>query len=237
MSSFAKKLKRKEQVQKNKAVVKATANINKVKKAAESLFDLNKSRIDQLSHCRVLPTLAYILRRQFKWGASRLVELSDKMIHFVDYYFRAGIRDGHTYITDEWLREGLVEECNYKFPVYKRMDKPKDVTKVGSWVAMFAGNHSIFVLECLETICMWILHTDYGFGGSRLKRIGDEMRKIRPLDMPIKMLYHMMDDVEAAKGKTANDRLEFAELRSVLKRLDVEKNDFAGGLVMLNGRA
>lgn len=236
MSSFAKKLKRKEQVQKNKIVVKKTVSLVKVERMAKHIFNLNKSRIDEMSHCRVLPTIAYILHNKFKWGATRLAEMSDKMIKFVDDYFTAGMRDGHVYITDEWLRDGLAEECNYIFPKYKRIAKPADAEKKLSWVAMYAGNHSIFVLECLETICMWILHTDYGFGATRLKRFADEIRKIRPLDMPIKMVYHMMEDVEKAKGR-CSERLEFTELRQSLKKLDTEHDDFAGGLVMLEGAA
>lgn len=237
MSSFSKKFKRKEQIKTNKKVAKVKANIEKVKREAKRIFTINEARIDELSHCRVLPALAYAIRRLFKWGATRLVELSEKIIKFVEDYFTAGMRNGHVYITDEWLRDGLVEECNYTFPKYKRVVTPEDATKVGSWVAMYAGNHSIFVLECLETVCMWILHTDYGFGGSRLKKLGEEMRKIRPLDMPMKMLYHMMDDVESAKGKTSEDKLVFAELRAVLKRLDIQHNDFDGGLIMLDGKA
>lgn len=236
VSSFAKKLKRKEQVQQNKKIVKKTVSIVKIERSAKHLYNLNKSRIDEFSHCRVLPTLAYILHNKFKWGATKLAELSDKMIKFVDDYFTAGIRDGHVYLTDEWLREGLEEECKYKFPEYKRVPKPVDAEKTLSWVAMYAGNRSIFIMECLETICMWILHTDYGFGATRLKRFADEMRKIRPLDMPIKMLYHMMDDVESARGK-GPDRLVFAELRQSLKRLDTQNNNFEGGLLMLDGKA
>ncbi len=237
MGSFAKKLKRKKRVEEDKAVTKVKTSIEKVKREAKRIFALNEARIDELSHCRVLPALAYAIRRLFKWGATRLVELSDKMINFVEDYFTSGMRNGHVYITDEWLREGLEIECNYKFPCYKRVAKPDDVTKVGSWVAMYAGNHSIFVMECLETICMWILHTDYGFGGSRLKKLGEELRKIRPLDMPMKMLYHMMDDVESARGKTNDDKLGFDELRASLKRLDIQNNDFEGGLLMIEGRA
>lgn len=232
MSSFAKKLKRKEQVERNKKVVKKTVSLIKVERAGKHIFNLNKSRIDEFSHCRVLPTIAYILHNTFKWGATRLVEMSNKLIKFVDDYFTAGIRDGHVYLTDEWLREGLEIECKYKFPEYKRVPKPDDVEKKLSWVAMYAGNRSIFIMECLETICMWILHTDYGFGATRLKRFDDEMRKIRPLDMPIKMLYHMMEDVEQAKGKCA-EKLVFKELRDSLKKLDIQNNNFEGGLLMI----
>ena len=232
MSSFAKKLKRKEQVERNKKVVKKTVSLIKVERAAKHIFNLNKSRIDEFSHCRVLPTIAYILHNSFKWGATRLAEMSNKLIKFVDDYFMAGIRDGHVYLTDEWLREGLEIECKYKFPEYKRLPKPVDAEKKLSWVAMYAGNQSIFVLECLETICMWILHTDYGFGATRLKRFGEQMRKIKPLDMPIKMLYHMMDDVEQAKGK-CKEKLVFTELRQSLKKLDIQNNNFEGGLLMI----
>lgn len=239
MSSFAKKLKRKEQVQENKInkiIVKKTVSFVKLERAAKHIFNLNKSRIGEMSHCRVLPTIAYILHNKFKWGAIRLAEMSEKMVKFVNDYIVAGVRDGHEYINDRDLREGLKLECNYDFPLYKRVNKPVDAEKKLSWVAMYAGNHSIFVLECLETICMWILHTDYGFGATRLKRFADEIRKIRPLDMPIKMVYHMMEDVEKAKGR-CNERLEFTELRQSLKKLDIEHNDFEGGLVMLNGAA
>lgn len=238
MSNFSRKVKRKEVVQttrQNKKKVKAIQNIVNAGETASQIIRRNEDRISEYSHCRVLPALTYAMKRVFGWGATRLAELSKKVVAFVRDYIDAGIKNGKIYITDKWLRDGLEDECNFVFPLYKRIKEPADNTSVDSWVAMEAKNKSIFVLECLETVFMWVLHTDYGFSAVRLKRFADEIRRIKPLEGPIKFVYNMMDAVERSKGR-GGVVVTFCWLRETLKKLDVDRNDFAGGLIMLGCR-
>jgi hypothetical protein len=238
MSSFSRKMKRKEVIQtaqQERKKIKTVTNAIQNGKVAKRIVQLNRDRIREYSQCRVLPALTFAMKRVFGWGAVRLIELSNKVVTFIRDYITAGVQAGKTFITDKWLRDGLADECNFVFPLYKRIKEPVNNQDVGSWTAMAASNESIFILECLETICMWVLHTDYGFGGVRLKRLADEMRRIKPLEGPIKIVYHMMDIVEQSRGR-AGVVASFSEIRNTLKELDVDKDDFAGGLKMLNCR-
>lgn len=232
MGSFAKKLKRKTKVGATKVAKKELTTIGKARREAEYIIRLNERRIRDMSRCRIMPSIAYVLRRKFKWGATMLGRLSQKYEEFVEKYITAGYRDNRTYITIPWLQDGLREECNFDYAIPNRMPAPEDGRDAREWVAVMAGNYSITAYEFIETVWLWVLHVDFGFGGKRIKECVEELRAIRPLDMPMKMLYHMMSEIESSKGKPG-DAVTFIDIRKTLKKLDIENDDFSHGLVML----
>jgi hypothetical protein len=229
---FAKKLKRKTKVGAARIEKKELTTAAKASREAEYIFKLNERRIRDMSRCRIMPAIAYVLRRKFKWGATLLNRLNRKYEEFVEQYIIAGYRDHRTYITIPWLQEGLRKECDFDYVIPNRIPAPTDARDARALVATKAGNYSIMAYEFIETVWLWVLHVDFGFGGKRIKECVEELRTIGPLNMPMKMLYHMMDEIESSKGRPG-ETIAFTGIRKTLKKLDIENDDFSHGLVML----
>lgn len=60
----------------------------------------------------------------------------------------------------------------------------------------------------------------------------EEISKINPLEIPIKMIYDMMDIVEKLKAATEEEKIRFTTLRDDLKKMDITHNGFEEGLVL-----
>ena len=227
--SLSKKLKRKKDRSTKKSASKLKASILKAELAAKRLKAINANRIKLYSKCRVMPTLVYVMYVEFGWRFKQLAEVQEKFLKFIEDYFPAGKH----YCDVPGLQIGLEDECRliYKSPL--RETEPKDNTSTESWLQMYAGNLSCDAFEYLETIWLWVLHVDFGFGEKRISKCYEAIRKIQPLSMPIKMLKHMISILEQCKNGRRTAAIEFNDIKKQLKELDIDNSDFADGLLMV----
>ena len=231
MSAARKKRRAKEKAV-DKAIKKTVVPVAKAKAAAQMLFKMNEGRIKRYCECRVLPTIAFTMHRRFGWGAKKIGRMALKIEWFIKEYIEAGIKAKRVYITVPWLWDGLNEECKINYIPREVNQEPKDESDCRSWLDIYAKQCSINCLDYLECIWLWILHTEFGFGHKRILQAREEISKINPLEVPIKMIYHMMNIVEKLKAATEEEKIRFTTLREDLEKMDITHNGFEEGLVL-----
>lgn len=194
------------------------------------MVEQNKNRIKAYCECVAWVIFAYVMRKNFNWGNGRISELHRKFLDFNDKYFLAGIRDKREYLRIEWLWDGLKEECGYEYIRYVPVPPPDNFDGVQRLISAKSSDLSIAALEYLETIWLWVLHVDFGFGGQRLKKCRDEVLKINPLEAPAKLIFGLMADMEKYRG----GREQWQQIRERFTKLDVNHDNFATGLTLFH---
>lgn len=227
--SISKKLSRGKRKQRLSNAKKLAAQIYKAELAAKRLKAINANRIKAYCECRVLPAFAFIMYNSFGWRFKQITSLSERFLKFIDDYLQLGTN----YCDIPGLQVGLEDECRLKYEGYGRVAEPEDNTSVESWLQMYAANLSLDALEYLETVWLWVLHVDFGFGESRIKKCHEELAKIKPLDAPMKFVRNMMDILEGCKSLRKDSAIEFTTVKKRLEALDLDRTDFANGLVMI----
>lgn len=234
MGSFGRKLKRDKKKPVIKKAVKVASSIVAAERKGRMLAKLNTRRITEYCNAFLYPSIAYVMKQQFSWTVGQLEKL-EKAIGHLDGIFQAGFRDGKTYIDLEGLWIGLEDECKIQYKKHER-GKPDDDTSYESWMASYAKNLSLAALEYTETLWLWALHDSFGFGKKRLEKAMLDFKKLNPLEMPVKMLEHIMQFIEEMRGREGK-RITFDWARKTLEKLDVKGDKFQDGLVLLRRAA
>lgn len=238
--SFAKKLKRKNEVKTKKVINTTQAAIKKAATIGKRLADINYERVYAFCEAKVILAASYIMVEQFGWTYSNMIKMSEGFEHmralFVD-----GQKDGKVYITIEWLWEGMEDECNFEFAPYKRLTEPKEPTNHKSWMELYVKNDSISILEATETVWLWVLHDTFGFSGKRLLRFHELLVKFNPLEAPMRWIRIAIERCKKLKSRKRNEDgtyniVSFPKYEKDFERLDVMGDDFANGLIMATNR-
>lgn len=227
--SLSKKLSRGRRKQKLGSAKKLAEQIFKAELAAKRLKAINANRIKGYCECRVLPAFAFVMYQAFGWRYAQITKLSERFLKFIDDY----LQPNTNYCDIPGLQIGLEDECNLKYEGYGRATEPEDSTSVESWLQMYAGNLSLSALEYLETVWLWVLHVDFGFGESRIKKCHEELAKLKPLDSPMKFVRNMIEILERCRSLRKDSAIEFTTIKNKLALLDLDKTDFSNGLVMV----
>lgn len=234
---LARKMKRRER----QALVKRVTNEAKTaitaQKKAEDIIKANDTRLGMYCKCRLLPSALYVMRKEFGWSCAQLIAVADKYQWFSQRYFIDGIRAGKVYLTVPWLWDGLKEECNMKYIKLSRgKEAPDDLFSVDEWSKLLAHRYSVAAMEYIETIWLWVLHTEFGFSRKRLCRFRKALAELEPLEMEIGKLYEIMAEIESCHTKDRRG-IEFKLFRKWLKELDLAGDGLKGGLALAMGVA
>lgn len=229
--SLSKKISRKKTTEKVKAGKKIAKKITDAAIAGKRIAEFNKARILEYVECFTMPTIAYIMHKHFGFGFAKLEKLTESIQHIADV-FKAKQEDGIDYIDLEGLWIGLEDEGKFVFERYQGYDDKADDCDVRSWMNRYSKNISISALEHLETIWLWALCITFNFRTRRLAECRKILARLKPLQMPYRMLELELNEVCKLKNRGGKKSVEFKWLQPTIEKLDITHDKFANGLVL-----
>lgn len=233
--SFAKKLKRKKAVKVKRAVQAVASSIMDAEKLGRKIAYDKKGTVHNYYLAKILTAASYIMNTQFEWSLAKLEKMSIRYKYFVEELLVPSLGPGPCFLKIEWLREGLADECKFEVPKAIRPTDPEDATSVEAWVDNYAKAYAYILFRHVETIWLWILHVDFGFGNKRLSKFHELFWQFGPVEAPVDMIYKAMDQLDTVTGRGFNEdgtkkKIRMGGFRSTLKRIGT--SDYGGPNLM-----